>query len=792
MTSTHVNLGPSNPAEPPAREPPEPRATELTDFLELAPVAIHSVDAAGTIVWANRAALALLGYSADEYVGRPLAAFTVDGTAPSFGGELVHDVEAVMRCKDGTIRHVLVSSNAANKDVRRGAARCFLRDVTDTRCAEAERDRVTDDLRRTVRLNDMFAGILGHDLRGPLSTVVMASQLLLGSVDDPRGVRTIQRVLNSADRMQRMIDQLLDFARARADGGIELERRSIDVAEVAHDVVEEVRIARPGWTIDVAVHGDVRGEFDAARLSQVFSNLVGNAVQHGSLEVPLQVVIDGRDPAAIRVAIRNRGVIPPVLLPVLFAAARGVHHKGRHSHGLGLGLFITDHILRAHGGTITAESADGDTVFRFELPRRARHPSQVATFDAGMSGKSSDRIPLAGLAEPASAPSGDTAAIDVSALRRQLMQEAARQNEERFRLLVESIKDYAIIMLDADGNIATWNAGAQRITGYSADEILGQHFSVFYPEADVRAGKTERELRVAQRDGRCEDESWRVRKDGTKLWANVVMTTLRDAHGMLVGYAKITRDLTERRKLEDERLQLAHAQEALRLRDEFLSLASHELKTPLTVLQLQLESLRVHVDAGDRATVARLDRCDRARRRLAELIEALLDVSRIATGRFELQLEQADLADIVATAVDRLHETAEAAGCTVTITTEHALGMWDRSRIDQVVSNLVSNATRYAAGTAIQIAVSRQPDGVAIEVRDHGPGLPEGQLARLFERFERGASMRHYGGLGLGLYVVRQITEAHGGSVTARNAAGGGACVTVRLPVAGPPKDPVA
>jgi signal transduction histidine kinase len=315
---------------------------------------------------------------------------------------------------------------------------------------------------------------------------------------------------------------------------------------------------------------------------------------------------------------------------------------------------------------------------------------------------------------------------------------------------------------------------------------------VFYPDHDVRAGKTEHELRAATRDGRFEDEGWRLRKDGSMFWANAIITALRDPGGALLGYATITQDLTQRRKLEKERVQLARAQEAVRLRDEFLSLASHELKTPLTALQLQLETLRDGVGASDRAMIAKLDRSRRACARLTELIEALLDVSRIATGRFELTLEQADVAQIVSTAVDRMHEAAEAAGCTLSVAADPAIGTWDRSRIDQVVTNLVGNAIRYAAGTPIEVAVSGRDDAVVIEVRDRGPGLPESQLARIFERFERAASMRHYGGLGLGLYVVRQVVEAHGGSVSARNAAGGGACFTVRLPLRLSGKDLVA
>jgi PAS domain S-box-containing protein len=755
----------------------------LAEFLEHAPVAIHSVDPGGKILWANRAELDLLGYSADEYIGQPMVRFAADPDVlldmleRVTRGETLCDRELRLRAKDGSIRHVLINSNMLVQDGVQVGTRCFARDVTEQKRAERDRDGLIADLSRTVRLNDMFAGIVGHDLRGPLSTIVMAGQLLLGYVDDPKGVRTIERMLNSADRMQGMISQLLDFARARADGGIELERRPTEVAEIARDVIEEVRFTRPEWKIDLEVKGDVRGEYDANRLSQVFSNLIGNAVQHGSPDTPLAIKIDGSARAAIHVEVRNRGTIPPELIPILFSPFRGSHQKELRSQGLGLGLFITDHIVRAHGGAIAAESSGGTTAFRFELPRRASGESQVATFDAAAPSPGAEAAAPAsngrshGPTEPPRDPARDRG-----------RREVAYHQEERFQLLVESVKDYAIFLLDAGGRVATWNAGAQRIMGYLAPEIIGQHFSVFFPEADVRAGKCEHELRVAMRDGRSEDEGWRLRKGGSRLWADVVITALRDATGALLGYAKITRDLTERRQLEEERVRLAHAQEAVRLRDEFLSLASHELKTPLTVLQLQLEAMREQI-RDDHAAVAKLERIDRARGRLTELVDALLDVSRIATGQFSLHLEQADAADIVAGAVDRLHETAANAGCALSVTADHAIGTWDRSRIDQIVTNLVSNAIRHAAGSPIAVTVARDARDAVIEVRDTGPGLPEGQLARIFERFERGASMRHFGGLGLGLYVVRQITEAHGGTVTAENTAEGGARFTVRLPL---------
>jgi PAS domain S-box-containing protein len=801
---SHLDASRSTAGSPTSDCPPAPPPSpELAEFLEYAPVPIHSVDGAGRILWANRAELALLGYSADEYIGKPIAAFHIDQAAIAdmlealARGETLRDREAQLRARDGSIRHVLISSNLQVAGDGRVASRCFMRDITDQKRAEQHRDHLIADLTRTVRLNDMFAGIVGHDLRGPLSTIVMAGQLLLGYVAEPKGVRTIERLLNSADRMQRMISQLLDFARARADGGIELERRPTAVGDVARDVIEEVRLARPDWRIELETRGDTAGDLDANRLSQVFSNLIGNAVQHGNPDTALRIRVDGSDRDTIRVEVENRGEIPPALLPVLFSPFRGSAQKELRSQGLGLGLFITDHIVRTHGGAIAVRSTGGTTVFQFSLPRRATGEAPVATFDtadpagAGGSQVPAVRDPDTATAAPHPVNGASSGAAAQSAREHRVRHETARQHEERFRTLVETIRDYAIFMLDPEGRVASWNAGAQRIKGYTAREIIGRHFSVFYPEEDLKAGKTEHELRVAARDGRFEDEGWRLRKDGSRFWANVIITALRDPTGALIGYAKVTRDLTERRELEDERLRLAHAHEAVRLRDEFLSLASHELRTPLTVLRLQLEALRDRIASDDRATLGKLDRSVRASERLTELVEALLDVSRIATGQFTLHPERGDLGEIVAIAVDRLAETAAQAGCALTVTAETAVGHWDRSRIDQLVTNLVSNAIRYAAGTTIAVSVVRDGDDAVIHVRDRGPGMPEGQLTRIFERFERSASMRHFGGLGLGLYVVRQITEAHGGSVIAENSVSGGACFTVRLPLGAGPREPV-
>jgi PAS domain S-box-containing protein len=353
---------------------------------------------------------------------------------------------------------------------------------------------------------------------------------------------------------------------------------------------------------------------------------------------------------------------------------------------------------------------------------------------------------------------------------------------------VDGVQDYAIFMLDPTGHVATWNAGAARIKGYRADEIIGEHFSRFYPEEE-RAEKAERELEIATREGRFEEEGWRVRKDGSRFWANVILTALRSPSGVLLGYAKVTRDLSDRRRLEEERLGRGKAEEALRLRDEFLSIASHELRTPLTALQLQLEAMRERAGTIDSQLTTKMERATRSADRLASLITTLLDVSRIATGRFELHLEPFDLQDAAREVIDGLQDAARSVGCEMTVRMDQPLiGTWDRLRVEQIFTNLLSNALKYAPGEPISISASPAGDFAVVEIRDGGPGIPEGDLTRIFGRFERAGAPDTYGGMGLGLYVTRQIAEAHGGSVDASNAPGGGACFTVRLPFV--PKQP--
>jgi PAS domain S-box-containing protein len=375
---------------------------------------------------------------------------------------------------------------------------------------------------------------------------------------------------------------------------------------------------------------------------------------------------------------------------------------------------------------------------------------------------------------------------------RKLAEEHRRAAEERFQLLIESVKDYAIFILDPDGNVATWNTGAERIKGYRANEIIGSHFSRFYPEEDVRAGKCELGLEGAAREGRFEDEGWRVRKDGSQFWANVVISAIRDHAGRLVGFSKVTRDLTDRKRTEEERAARMAAEQANRTKDEFLAMLGHELRNPLApvVTALQLVKLR-----GDTRSVREHQVIERQVKHMMRLVDDLLDVSRIGHGKIELKKQPLDVRDALAKAVEIALPALEEKGHHFEVKSppRPLIVLGDEVRLIQVFTNLLNNAIKYTAAGGHVFVIVRQIDHqIVVEVRDDGIGIAPELLPRVFELFVQGhqRSDRAAGGLGLGLTLVRSLVQLHGGEVEARSTGRGlGSSFTVRLPAVDQPPE---
>ncbi|HVU73267.1 MAG TPA: PAS domain S-box protein [Mycobacteriales bacterium] len=337
---------------------------------------------------------------------------------------------------------------------------------------------------------------------------------------------------------------------------------------------------------------------------------------------------------------------------------------------------------------------------------------------------------------------------------------ALRMSEERFRLLVETVRDYAIFMLDTEGHIASWNRGAERIKGYTADEIIGKHFRTFYPAAEQERGHPEHELVLALRDGRYEEEGWRVRKDGSQFWASVVITAVHDPDGRHIGFAKVTRDVTERRMAAEEReamnVRLARAAEE---QAQFLAVTAHELRGPVGVLGGSADMLMRHwselePDERDDLLAGMRSSAERLQRLLADLLTA----ARVEAGAIELRLEEVGVAGVVTDAITTIRRSAPDLETDVDVPAGLVV-TGDRGRVQQMLENLIGNAMRYGA-RPVRINAIAAGDRVEVRVSDSGPGVPDSVAPQLFERFATG---QRQSGTGLGLFIVRELARAQRG-----------------------------
>ena len=354
------------------------------------------------------------------------------------------------------------------------------------------------------------------------------------------------------------------------------------------------------------------------------------------------------------------------------------------------------------------------------------------------------------------------------------------ESEQRYRHLAEAIP-HIVWTADAAGAIGYFNQRWFDVTGLPLEVSAGAGWlEAVHPEDRPRL---EDDWQLAMASGQPMQSEFRLRDSlGGDRWHLCRALPESDGDGRVVRWVGTLTDIDEEKQAHE------HLQATIRLRDEFLSVASHELRTPLATLQLQLQSaLRLFERPAGDALGERLPKklagAVTQTHRLARLVDTLLDVSRIARGRLELRLEELDLAEVVREVVERFKDEAARAGCPLEAALSPARGHWDRLRVEQVVTNLLSNSIKYAAGKPIGILVEAREDTALFVVHDEGIGIEPAQLDRIFGRFERAAPARHYGGLGLGLYIVRQIVDAHGGQVTVVSRPGEGSTFTIELPL---------
>jgi PAS domain S-box-containing protein len=377
---------------------------------------------------------------------------------------------------------------------------------------------------------------------------------------------------------------------------------------------------------------------------------------------------------------------------------------------------------------------------------------------------------------------------------------AERKRAEARTREVEQQRDYLIAMLEATPDFVGFadartsqalyvNPAGRRMCGIPDDDDLTRvRIADFHPDWANRR-LVEEALPAAATEGYWRGEIAFKHRDGHEIPTLMIVMSHVGTNGEIEIFSTISRDISDQKKAQEVERQLFHeqaaraaAEEAVRTRDDFVAIAGHELRTPLTALLMQVESLQRRREAP--GSGERLDRVARSGRRLARLIDQLLDVSRINAGRFRLETEKFDLVALVREIVLRYDDVSAQAGCAVSVGgAERIDGVWDRLRIDQVISNLLSNAIKYGSGKPVEIDLATRDGQALLQVIDHGIGIESQHLGKLFQRFERAVAARSYGGLGLGLWIARQIVDASGGSITVESEPGRGSTFTVALPL---------
>jgi PAS domain S-box-containing protein len=366
---------------------------------------------------------------------------------------------------------------------------------------------------------------------------------------------------------------------------------------------------------------------------------------------------------------------------------------------------------------------------------------------------------------------------------------------ERYRLLVESIQDYAIFLLDENGRVASWNKGAEITKGYKPDEIIGKHFSIFYLPQDIKANKPARTLELAERFGRVEDEDWRVKKDGNKFWASVVVTALYD-QGKLIGFAKVTRNLTERKHHEDElnkaNVLLKEQQRTLELiniaKDEFISLASHQLRTPATSIKQYL-GIILEGFAGELRSDQELfiKKAYESNERQINTVNDLLKVAQIDAGKVVVRKSPIDIKKLIKSIVEDYADNIIQRQQQVDLNVASNIRpiVLDAHLFRMAIENILDNASKYTPpGGKITISARYREHMLALSIRDTGVGIAKRDIDKLFTKFGRihNPLSNSSGGTGLGLYWVSKVIEQHHGKIDVTSEINKGTTFTIYIP----------
>jgi signal transduction histidine kinase len=672
--------------------------------------------------------------------------------------------------------------------------------LRNARAHEDERRRA-EALAELDRAKTAFFSNVSHEFRTPLTLMLGPVEDLLGSqrlADEDR--RELEVVHRNAGRLLRLVNTLLDFSRIEA-GRIDASYEPTDLSALTADLASSFRSAveRAGLALDVDCPSLAEPVYvDQEMWEKIVLNLLSNAVKftfEGGIAVRIR---EAGGAATLEVADTGTGIPAPELPHIFERFHRVKGARSRTHEGSGIGLALVQDLVELHGGKVAVSSTEGKgTTFTVTLPLGSAHlprerihaPRTLASTATGSAafvdearrwlpgtGTVEDR-PAAGRGpaeEQGEAPGAERGRILIA-------DDNADMREYLGRVLGHSFEVVAV----EDGQAALDVIQRSEPFDLVLTDVMMPRLGGFELLRALRSGARTRALPVVMLSARAGEEAG---VEGLEAGADDYLIKPFSTRELLarvrthLDMARIRREVTRRELIEQD------LRRAVRARDEFLTVVSHELRTPLTAMTLQTDglvrALRKATNEGEPAQrlLRKAERVSRQNARLAELVDGCLDVSRVAFGRLELQPEELDLASVVHEVAARMTPEPRPAGAPLNVQTEPVVGRWDRARFERIVSNLIANALKFGPDDPIDVTLERRADSILLQVRDRGIGIARSDQERIFGRFERAVSERHYGGLGLGLWLTRQLVEAMGGSIRVESEPGAGATFLVELP----------
>jgi len=665
------------------------------------------------------------------------------------------------------------------------------RNITEKKRVEAEVARKNQELKELDEIKSQFFANVSHELRTPLTLILGPVEQILAGTEPLAGSqrRALETVRRNASTLLKHVNDLLDVAKLEATKMVTNYAR-VDLATLVRVVAAHFdAIARQKQiTFDVQTPAQLPAEADPEKLERVVLNLLSNAFKFTPDGGRIKVEVSALEGDRARITVQDSGSgVPEHLRKAIFQRFRqGEGGSTRRFGGTGLGLAIVKEFVELHGGTLGVLSAPaGGALFWFEIPLRAAEGAQVS--DSALPAVLHIEPIVKGTLDELKPVTPEAAASEA--------QQALRA-ERPLVLVVEDhpeMNRFIAECLSRDYRVATafdGQEGLEKALELRPDLIISD---IMMPRmsgdqllAELRKRSELSQVPVLILSAKA-DEPLRVTllKQGAQDYvikpfaADELLVRARN----LVTLKRLTDGLAGRLQRTNELLR-----EALNARDEFISLASHELRTPITSLSLHTQLLeraikeRRNVDPEYFAKT--LDTYHSQLRRLTALVESMLDLSRISSGRFELVKQEVDLGELAKEVIERFSEQLKEAGCAIDLRAEPGvIGRWDSSRLDQAITNLLSNASKYAPGKPIVVEVTQSGGRACLSVSDSGPGIPKDVQERIFERFERATSSISIGGLGLGLYLTKRILEQHGGGIGVESEVGRGSTFKLELPL---------